>query len=190
MINSQNEQRLIKALNSSPSIRTILSHGDCIKLNNWYIAAGVIPTVFWNHILSNDPENYLNDIDIVYYDNNDLTELAEREAEQQLRDTFSDIEHKIDVKNQARVHQWYKDKRGNQISQYTSTEAGIDMWISVTAIGVRTEKNGYKIYAPYGLDDLFSMHVKPNRRIISAERYNKKINKWKKQWPEITVQEY
>lgn len=184
------EQKLIEILNNSPSIGALLRNGDLINLPNWYIAGGAIPTLVWNSIASNEPEQFLNDIDIVYYDSNDLTEAAENKAAQQVRDTFPEIKYKIDVKNQARVHTWYRDKSGNRIAQYSSIEAGINMWLSVTAIGVRFVKGQYKVYAPYGLDDLFSMNVKPNRLIISADRYKKKIKRWKEQRPQITFQDY
>ena len=61
------------------------------------------------------------------------------------------------------------------------------MWMPVTAIGVRSVKGQYKVYAPYGLEDLFSMTVRPNRSIISEEHYNKKMQKWKGQWPMLKV---
>ncbi len=64
------------------------------------------------------------------------------------------------------------------------------MWMSVTAIGVRSAKGQCKVYAPFGLDDLFSMKVKPNPRIISAEQYKNKVKRWNEQWPEITVYDY
>ncbi|MBU4316867.1 MAG: nucleotidyltransferase family protein [Proteobacteria bacterium] len=183
-------QKLIELLKQSPSIGTILRYGDLIELPNWYIAAGAIPTVVWNRIVANEPEKFLHDIDIVYYDDRDISEMAEAHAEKQVKALFPEIPHKIDVKNQARVHTWYRDKTGKSILQYPSVEAAIDMWLSVTAVGIRPMRGRYKVYAPYGLDDLFSMEVKPNRRIISAEHYRKKAAKWKSQWPELTVFEY
>ena len=184
------EKKLIEILLKSPSIATLLENGDLIQLPNWYIAAGAIPTVVWNCMLFNEPEKFLKDIDIVYYDPNDLTEESEITAEKTIRDAFPQLKHKIDVKNQARVHTWYRDKNGQKITQYGSTEAGIDMWMSVTAIGLRSEKGQNKVYAPYGLEDLFSMTIKPNRRIISEDHYNEKVRKWKMQWPQLKIQAY
>ena len=184
------KSKLIEILNTSPSVGAILRKGDQIKLNNWYITAGAIPTVVWNNLVANPPDKFLNDIDIVYYDGNNITQEAENRAANRVRNLFPEVKHKIDVKNQARVHIWYRDKFGSRIHPYESTEDGIDMWMSVTAIGVRYEKGHYKVYAPYGLEDLFSMNVKPNSRIISAEKYRSKIKKWKKQWPEIVAQDY
>ncbi len=155
-----------------------------IDLDNWYIAAGAIPTIVWNNLTSNESEKFLNDIDIVYYDN-DISEAAENANSNKVKEIFTQINHKIDVKNQARVHTWYRDKAGKQISQYQSTEDGIKMWLSVTAIGVRTINGENEIYAPYGLGDLFSMQVRPNHRIISEHYYQNKVRRWQKQWPEV-----
>ena len=187
---SQMEKKLVKILLNSPSIGTLLKNGDAIRLPNWYIAAGAIPTVVWNSMVCNPPELFLKDIDIVYHDENELSEKGELQAGETLRDLFPEINCKIDVKNQARVHTWYRDKNGDRIPQYPATEAGIGMWMPVTAIGVRYKKGRFYVYAPYGLEDLFSMTVKPNPCIISEEHYNKKVKKWKKQWPELRVQSY
>ena len=184
------EKKLIQILLKSPSMGTLLRNGDAIQLPNWYIAAGAIPTIVWNSMSANESEQYLKDIDIVYYDASDLSEEAEIKAEQKLRNTFRGLKQKIDVKNQARVHTWYRDKNGDKIAPYGSTEAGIDMWMSVTAIGVRSEKEQYKVYAPYGLEDLFSMTVKPNHCIISEAHYNEKVQKWKAQWPQLKANSY
>lgn len=181
------KQKLINILSDSPSIGKIIQNGDKINLPNWYIAGGAIPTIIWNHLLSNDPEKYLNDIDIVYYNKNDISKDSEDNAAARIKALFPDIRHRIETINQARVHTWYRDKSGQEITQYSRVEEAIDMWLSVTAVGIRLTGGRYNIYAPYGLDDLFSMRVKPNNRIISKEYYRKKTEKWKRQWPEITV---
>ena len=63
---------------------------------------------------------------------------------------------------------------------------------------MRYEENGnLLVYAPFGLDDLLSMIVRPNMRqaeyfltedeSTSREVYNQKAQKWVKAWPKLIV---
>lgn len=55
-------------------------------------------------------------------------------------------------------------------------------------MGIRKEQNGlYKIYAPYQLDDLFSMVVRPNKLLVTKEIFENKANKWKEKWPKLQI---
>ena len=183
-------QRLIDTLRESPSLSVVLGHDAHVDLPDWYIAGGCIPTVVWNLQSGNLPDKYLNDIDLVYYDATDITAEAEAAAGAELTKRLPGIMVKLDVKNQARVHLWYKDKNGQSIAPYPSTEAAIDMWLSVTAVGVRRSRESFDVYAPYGLADLFSMEVRPNRQIISEQHYRGKVDQWLVQWPELRARDY
>ena len=44
----------------------------------------------------------------------------------QVKQLYSDLGIEIDVKNQARVHLWYKDHFGYSIEPYTSIESAIN----------------------------------------------------------------
>ena len=57
-----------------------------------------------------------------------------------------------------------------------------------TRVGIRRTRDGYDVYAPDGFDDLANMIVRPNPGAnFSAANYEKKAERWKKLWPEITV---
>jgi hypothetical protein len=49
----------------------------------------------------------IKDVDLVYFDPNDLSEETETAHEKRLRAYFRDLPVKLDVKNEARVHLWY-----------------------------------------------------------------------------------
>jgi hypothetical protein len=49
------------------------------------------------------------------------------------------------------------------------------------------ENENFKIYAPFGLNDLFGMIVRANKAQITEEIYLQKVNKWKSKWPALTI---
>src|SRR5260370_40606051 len=76
-----------------------------------------------------------------------------------LRCRFTRLSLKLDVKNEARVHLWYEEKFGYPIPPYRSTAAAIATFpTTATSIGVRWCGGRLECCAPYGLDDLFSIH--------------------------------
>ena len=54
----------------------------------------------------------ISDIDLVYFDGNDLSEETEAGHATRVRALFADLGLWIDVKNEARVHLWYAEKFG------------------------------------------------------------------------------
>lgn len=107
----------------------------------------------------------------------------------QVKQLYSDLGIEIDVKNQARVHLWYKDHFGYSIEPYTSIESAINTWpTTATAIGVRIEKNNeFKVYAPFGLNDMFGKIVRANKAQITKEIYDKKVSSWLSKWSDLMV---
>lgn len=98
------------------------------------------------------------------------------------------INTKLDIKNQARVHLWYEKSFGHKVDANLSVEDAINKWGStVTSIGVRMEKGKLIVYAPYGLNDLFNMIIRPVKRNFTKEQYGEKTKKWKRKWPNLTI---
>ena len=166
---------------------TILTRADDIHLPHWYIGAGCIPTIVWNAFSGYADSMYLNDIDLVYYDAEDLSQHGEEVCRHHVTTLYHDIPVPFDVINQARVHLWYEQKFGRSILPFRSVESGINTWLSVTAIGVRKQQGHFGVYAPYGLNDLFTMTIRPNPLLITEEHYMKKVTQGKQQWPGVTV---
>ncbi|WP_273834339.1 nucleotidyltransferase family protein [Guptibacillus sedimenti] len=60
--------------------------------------------------------------------------------------------------------------------------------ITKAPIGVKIDQKGaFKVYAPYGLHDLFGLIVCPNKLLISRDVYEAKVAKWSARWPELEV---
>lgn len=160
------------------------------NFNNWYVAAGCINQTVFNYLHNYDIENNINDYDIVYFDQ-DTSYEAEDVIIKELQKRIKHLNIEVDIKNQKRVPIWYKEKYNREIKEYTSTEDAIKSWTStVTCIGLTLENNKYFIYAPYGLDDLFNMEIKPVKVNATKEIFEEKANKWKSKWPKLTIKEW
>jgi hypothetical protein len=58
----------------------------------------------------------------------------------------------------------------------------------VHAIGIRLEDQGrLDIAAPFGLEDLFAMVIRPNRALDNAGSHVRKAARAQAMWPEVTL---
>ncbi|MGG3471035.1 nucleotidyltransferase family protein [Neobacillus pocheonensis] len=184
------ENLLVKTVSKSEPLTRILQVLKELNLPfDYYVGAGCVTNTVWNDISGYPLEYGISDVDIVYYDLRDMKPEGEKELKEILKCQLGDFPFRLDVKNQARVHLWYESKFGFAIKPYLSLEAAIDSWpTTATAIGIRKEQNEvYKIYAPYQLDDLFSMVIRPNKLMVTREIFENKASKWKDKWPRLEI---
>ncbi|RDU36980.1 hypothetical protein DRW41_09795 [Neobacillus piezotolerans] len=182
------EQKLIEIVERNNWLQEAFGAANHL-LDEYYIGAGAVNQAVWNEISGFPPQHGIGDMDIVYFNDGDLTEEGEKSIEMKLQSMLHAFPFKIDVKNEARVHLWYEKKFGYAIQPYTSLEAAIDTWpTTATAIGIRKDEKGtYRVYAPYGLGDMFGMIVRANKVQITKAIYEAKAVKWKGRWPTLTV---
>lgn len=169
------------------TLKIILERLENYGLSNYYVAAGAINQTVFNYY-HGYPSNYLiDDYDIVYYDE-DLSYEKEDKIIKEITKLCKGLNVKIDVKNQARVHLWYEKKFGHPIEPNKSVEEAISKWgTTATCIGVRLEKKNLVVFAPYGLNDLFNLIIRPNKKDFIKRDYDLKTKRWKKKWPKLTV---
>ncbi|MCO7127364.1 nucleotidyltransferase family protein [Sporolactobacillus shoreicorticis] len=184
------EKRLVEIINKSePLVRLLKVCQQSALPQDYYIGAGCIANTVWNYLSGNPFAYGISDIDVVYFDDKNTEIENEVIYKRLLLERLEEFPFKLDVKNEARVHLWYKQKFGFQIEPYTSLEDAIDSWpTTATSLGIRREnKDSFVIYAPYQLDDLFSMVIRPNKKMITKEIYEKKAEKWQSKWDKLTV---
>lgn len=157
------------------------------KLRNYYVAAGCINQTVFNYYHGNELNFGIEDFDIVYFDN-DLSYEKEDGIIRYLTNLLKDIPINLDIKNEARVHLWYGEKYGKDIEPYASVEDAISSWgTSITCIGVRIENDKLIVCAPFGLNDLFTMTIRPIKKQFSEEQYLIKTKKWQDKWSLLKV---
>ena len=152
------------ALGQNRWLTEILERFEEIALADSWLVAGSIAQTIWNLGCGQPAEIGLKDVDLIYFDEQDLSFDAEASHERRLRDLFRRLPIKLDVKNEARVHLWYEERFGYAIKPYLSSADAIATFpTTATAVGVRRIRGKLECYAPFGLEDLFGLIVRPNK---------------------------
>jgi hypothetical protein len=160
-----------------------------IDLPDWLLVSGAIYNLVWNVLTGRPPHNGINDIDVTYFDDTDLSYEAEDVVIQRLAKRFADVPLPVQVRNQARVHLWFPQKFGQPFTPLTSSAEMLGRYASKThAVGARLfADDSLGIEAPFGLDDMFSFRVVPNKVLENRPAHEAKGARAKTVWPEITV---
>jgi hypothetical protein len=135
-----------------------------------------------------DPAANIKDYDLVYFDP-DVSSKKQDEFIEKGKVIFADINAEVELVNQARVHIWYPEEFGLTIPANKKVEDGIAGWpTTATCTGIRlTPQREVGTYATFGLEDLITMTLRPNKAIVTQEMYENKIQRWIKVWPKLTV---
>ncbi|WP_051314861.1 nucleotidyltransferase family protein [Alteribacter aurantiacus] len=165
----------------------IIKAASTLNLPDWWICAGFVRSKIWDTLHGFDKRTDLPDVDVIYFDEENVDEMTEKKLEGKLRALLPDIPWS--VKNEARMH------IVNNIPPYTSSEDAISKFPeTATALGVKIDKNNRLILtAPCGIDDVLNLEIKPTpyfketkeRANIYEERVRKK--NWKKTWHNIKI---
>ena len=175
------------ALEQNKWLREILERFEEIALPDSWLVAGSIAQTIWNLGCGRSAELGLKDVDLIYFDDQDLSFDAEASHGRRLRDLFRRLPIKLDVKNEARVHLWYEERFGYAIKPCLSSADAIATFpTTATAVGVRRIRGKLECRAPFGLDDLFGLVVRPNKRQITRPIYEAKVDRWRSIWPRLT----
>lgn len=171
------------------TLAEVLARAAAMDLPDWYLVAGCLCQTVWNVVTDQQPEAGILDYDLVYFDGADLSWAAEDEVIRAGHKVFAGLPVPVQIRNQARVHLWYEQKFGIACPRHASAEAAIDTFEATTAcLGVRVQRGGqWRIYAPHGLADVFNLVVRPNPVLAPAHVYRAKAERWKRQWPGLTV---
>ncbi|MFT4929394.1 MAG: hypothetical protein ACI8WB_005527 [Phenylobacterium sp.] len=163
-----------------------------------WVGAGLIFQNIWNQYHGFAPNSHIKDIDILYWDDSDLSWAAENAQIEKLKQRLADIrliinfpaDLPIDMKNIARVHLWYEERFGIKKTPYQSVEESIATWpVIAGCLAMRLDASGGDIEfcAPFGFADALAMRVRPNKVLIGQDIYQAKAQKWQQQWPQLTV---
>jgi len=179
---------LLSIVSKNDVLLEILIKTQLLGLKNYYIGAGCICQTVWNYQNDKDLMYGISDIDFVYFDDSDISYEAEDFVIKKVKQQFLHLPVDIDVKNQARVHLWYKARYGYDIKPYTSLEEAINTCpTTATSVGIRMVDKDLLVYAPFGLNDMFGQVIRANKTQITKDTYITKCQKWIAKWPTLKI---
>ena len=183
------EARLEAILRASPSMMQVLETTRELDLPDWLVFSGAVYQRVLNHLTGRDPDYGIKDYDLGYFDASDISYEAEDVVIRRAAAAFAPpFDALVEVRNQARVHVWFEGKFGEPYAPLTRSGEALERFVSATfAVGVRLERDdAMTIVAPFGLDDLFALRVRPNptRKTGGFARVAAGLTS---RWPELIV---
>ncbi|MDG1438925.1 MAG: nucleotidyltransferase family protein, partial [Emcibacteraceae bacterium] len=153
-----------------------------LSLPDWCLAGGFVRNMVWDQLHKINQPTPLNDIDLIYFDPDNIDPDNDVRFENHLRE-ICDLPWS--VKNQARMH------IRNDDPPYTSTCDAMSYWVEVeTAIGAKLSKSGnIEIITSFGLSTLFDKNITINQKRMKPDEFHARIlsKNWLKIWPGLKV---
>jgi hypothetical protein len=94
----------------------------------------------------------------------------------------------VEVRNQARVHLWFEDKFQEAYAPLTSSAEALSRFTTTAfSVGARLEPDDtLTILAPFGLEDLFALRLRPNPN-RQTTGFSRTAENAIRRWPELSV---
>ncbi|WP_343791582.1 nucleotidyltransferase family protein [Brevundimonas kwangchunensis] len=91
---------------------------------------------------------------------------------------------------QSCVHLWFENRFGEPCEALPDTDTALSRFVAPAfAIGIRLEgDDSISIAAPFGLEDMFAMVLRPNPRRPLAKDWDKAVASASARWPELRVE--
>jgi hypothetical protein len=182
-----NELRAI--VRGSDWLYGVLELVAALDLPDCWVGAGAVRDLVWDTRFGAgfDAAN-IADVDVVFFDADDLTAEREHRIEDELRARAPEV--KWDVKNQARVHLWFEARFGCPAEPLHSTAGGVATWPEfASAVAVRLRDGEIDVLAPHGLDDLLDGVWRRNSVRVSDAEWHARLDRKQpeRRWPAVTV---
>jgi len=177
-------------IRADPDLMHLLGRLRSLALPQWRLVAGCLYQTVWNVLTDRARGTGIKDYDVIYYDGDDLSWEAEDSVIQRVAAATRDCVGPVEVRNQARVHLWFPDRFGMGYPRLAAADEALRNYSSIAyAVGVRLEDDGrLDTVAPFGLDDMFSMVIRPNRTLNNAATHDAKAQRAKAIWPELVIE--
>lgn len=152
-----------------------------------WLASGTFMKEIWNRKYGFPEGHGYTDTDILYYDPDTFYA-----KEDYVIKTVQRFLPDADVKNQSRVHLWFKEKYGKEILPYFSvTQSCLHASNTVQTMAARYgHENGIELLVPVPLapTDVLDGILRPNPISVFTEGQRmEKALKWKKEWPDLKI---
>lgn len=186
------EARLVEIVRADPNLMHVLTTVRALDLPDWRLVSGAVYQAVWNLQTGRAAGYGVKDYDLAYFDASDVSYEAEDVVIKRVAAAFDEpFRSQVEVRNQARVHLWFENRFGEPYAPLGSTDQALSRFVAPTfAVGVRLEADDeITIAAPFGLEDVFAMTIRPNPLRPVAKGWARTITNARGRWPELTVVE-
>jgi uncharacterized protein len=183
------EAELEAILRRSAPLMQVMQTARALDLPDWLIFSGALYQRVLNDRTGRDLDYGIKDYDLGYFDP-DISWEAEDAVIRRVAAAFDPpLREMVEARNQARVHLWFEGKFGEAYTPLASTAEAIARFVSpLFAVGARLEPDGrMTILAPFGLDDLFALRLRPNP-VRPIGEFERKVSPLRARWPELTIE--
>jgi len=154
-----------------------------------WIGAGVIRDLVWSRHHGGFDPAVVKDIDVAYFDADDLTMERDLTAQEVLRGLAPGLPW--EATSQAAVHVWYHQYFGGPpVESFASVHEAVATWPeTATCVGVRRGPTGIEVCAPNSLADLLEgvWRVNPIRVTPPISRARLARQRVQLRWPRVRV---
>lgn len=186
------EARLVAIVRADADLMHVLRTVRDLHLPDWRLVSGAVYQAVWNAITGRPAGYGIKDYDLAYFDASDVSYEAEDLIIRRVAAAFdAPFRDQAEVRNQARVHLWFQNRFGEPYEPLGSTDEALSRFVAPAfAVGVRLERDdAISIAAPFGLEDVFSMTIRPNPNRPKAKGWTRTVENARGRWPELTVVE-
>jgi hypothetical protein len=184
------EARLVAALGDSPRLMTVLRTVRAAGLAQWRLTAGAIYGTLWNALTGRPPDHGIKDYDVAYWDADTGWDAEDAAIRKVAALAPAPLKPLIEVRNQARVPLWFEAKFGAPYPPLAHVDEAVERYLFVSdCLGVRLEADDrIDVLAPFGLDDVFAMRLRPNPARGETPNRAAKAAAMRARWPELTLE--
>ncbi|MCL4353552.1 nucleotidyltransferase family protein [Patescibacteria group bacterium] len=187
------EKNILELVKKDKWRTKILKAAQSLNLPDWWIGAGFVRAMVWDHLHDYTKSTPPTDIDVIYYDENDF-DLEEMEQESTAKEIYYQKQlEKIfpgpdwSVTNQARIHLFHKRK-----TPYKNSTEALSEWVETApCVGVRLDDNDELIItAPHGIYDLTHLILRPTfNSKENLKEFDRRVTEkhWLTKWPKLKV---
>lgn len=168
--------------NLMPALETLRG----ANLPDPWLVSGAIYCNVWNHLTGRPADYGVKDYDVFYWDD-DTSYETEDQVIKRLTPLFA-ADPPVEIRNQARVPLWYREKFERDYPPVANCKEAIDRFACTThCVGARLIDGDLDIYAPFGLNEIFSFRLTPNLTLENRETHEAKAARQSALWSELSV---
>ena len=184
------EREFLALVEADPDIAAMLTAMSTFGAPDLWLVSGVLFQTVWN-VLDGYPRGHgIKDYDLFYFDE-DASEEAEDRWIRRAAEHFAFAPCEVQLRNQARVHLWYREKFGMpEYPQLHSSCDGVRQFLlPACMVAIRPAASGVELFAPLGVDDIFDRILRPNPLWQGRPRpeYLAKVERYVRDWPSLKV---